>query len=62
MRDQALVERATADALPEGANIAELADLDFDGDARAQVNDLSLADGRFAPDVLEVAARRAVAA
>lgn len=62
MRDQALVEQATADAVPKGTNIAELADLDFDGDARAQANDLSLADGRFAPDVLEVAARRAVAA
>ena len=34
---------------------------DFDGDARAAAIDLSLADGRFAPDVLEVAARRAVA-
>jgi predicted lipid-binding transport protein (Tim44 family) len=42
--------------------VAEVADLDFDGDARAAANDLSLADGRFAPDVLEVAARRAVAA
>jgi predicted lipid-binding transport protein (Tim44 family) len=62
MRDQALVEQATADAVPEGTNIAELADLDFDGDARARANDLSLADGRFAPDVLEIAARRAVAA
>jgi predicted lipid-binding transport protein (Tim44 family) len=62
MRDQALVEQATADAVPEGTNIAELADLDFDRDARARANDLSLADGRFAPDVLEVAARRAVAA
>ncbi|MBV9000559.1 MAG: TIM44-like domain-containing protein, partial [Solirubrobacterales bacterium] len=62
MRDQALVEQATADAVPEGTNIAELADLDLDGDVRAQANDLSVADGRFAPDVLEVAARRAVAA
>src|SRR5206468_265102 len=40
---------------------AEIADLDFDGDARAAALDLSLADGRFAPDVLEVAVRRAVA-
>ena len=30
------------------------------GDAHAAALDLSLADGRFAPDVLEVAARRAV--
>ena len=34
----------------------------FSDDARAAAIDLSLADGRFAPDVLDVAARRAVAA
>ena len=62
MRDEALVEGATAEAVPEGTKIAELADLDFQGDARAAANDLSLADGRFAPDILEVAARRAVGA
>jgi predicted lipid-binding transport protein (Tim44 family) len=62
MRDEALVEGAVAEAVPQGTKIAEVADLDFSGDARAAANDLSLADGRFAPDVLEVAARRAVAA
>jgi predicted lipid-binding transport protein (Tim44 family) len=62
LKDEALVEGAVADAVPESTNIAELADLDFDGDARAAANDLSLVDGRFAPDILEVAARRAVAA
>jgi predicted lipid-binding transport protein (Tim44 family) len=36
--------------------------VDFDGDARAHALDLSLADARFAPDVLEAAARRAVEA
>ena len=51
-----------ADAVPTGTSVAEVADLDFSGDARAAANDLSLADGRFAPDVLEVAARRAVQA
>jgi len=60
LRDQSLVEGAVADA-PTGVSTAEIADLDFDGDARAQANDLSLADPRFAPDVLEAAARRAVA-
>ncbi|MCA1682445.1 MAG: TIM44-like domain-containing protein [Actinobacteria bacterium] len=60
MRDEALVEGAAADAVPEGTSIAEVADLDFPGDARAAALDLSLADGRFAPDILEVAARRAV--
>ena len=62
MHDEALIEGAVADAIPESANIAELADLDFTGDARAAANDLSLADGRFAPHILEVAARRAVQA
>ncbi len=62
MRDEALVEGAAAEAVPEGTKIAEVADLDFEGDARAAANDLSLADARFAPDILEVAARRAVGA
>ncbi len=62
MHDEALIEGAVADAVPASTNIAELADLDFTGDARAAANDLSLADGRFAPDILEVAARRAVQA
>jgi predicted lipid-binding transport protein (Tim44 family) len=62
MRDEALVEGAVQDAVPEGTKVAEVADLDFEGDGRAAALDLSLADGRFAPDVLEVAARRAVAA
>ena len=45
---------------PTGVKIAEVADLQYDGDAHSAAMDLSLADGRFAPDVLEVAARRAV--
>ena len=51
MRDEALVESAVAESVPPGTNIAELADLEFDGDARQAANDLSLADGRFAPDI-----------
>jgi predicted lipid-binding transport protein (Tim44 family) len=62
MRDQALVEGAVADAVPAGTKVAEVADLEFEGDAQSAANDLSLADGRFAPDVLEIAARRAVEA
>jgi predicted lipid-binding transport protein (Tim44 family) len=62
MRDEALVEGAVADQVPEGTTVAEVADLEYDGDAHAAAMDLSLADGRFAPDVLEVAARRAVSA
>ncbi len=62
LRDEALVEQAAADAVPTGTDISELASVSFDGDARAAALDLSLADGRFAPDILAVAARRAVAA
>jgi predicted lipid-binding transport protein (Tim44 family) len=50
-----------AQAVPDGTKVSEVADLQFEGDAQAAANDLSVADGRFAPDVLEVAARRAVA-
>jgi predicted lipid-binding transport protein (Tim44 family) len=60
--DAALVETAVADAAPADVKTSEIADLDFDGDARAAALDLSLADARFAPDVLEVAVRRAVEA
>jgi predicted lipid-binding transport protein (Tim44 family) len=62
MRDEALVEGAVAQSTPDGFKLAELAELQFTGDAHAAALDLSLADGRFAPDILEVAARRAVAA
>ncbi len=62
LRDEALIEGAVEDAVPTGTNIADVADLDFHGDAHAAALDLSLADGRFAPDVLEVTARRAVTA
>ena len=61
LRDEAVTELATADAVPDD-QIAGLADLDFDGTARAAALDLAMVDGRFAPDVLEAAARRAVAA
>lgn len=62
MRDEALVEGAVAQSTPDGFKVGELAELQFTGDAHAAALDLSLADGRFAPDILEVAARRAVAA
>ena len=62
LRDAALVEGAVADAAPEGTSPGELASLSYEGNAQAAANDLSLADGRFSPDILEVAARRAVAA
>ena len=62
MDDESLTELAVADGLPEGFTTADLAQLDFEGDARAHALDLSLADARFAPDVLEAAARGAVGA
>jgi predicted lipid-binding transport protein (Tim44 family) len=62
LRDEALVEGAVEQSTPDGFKLAELAELQFTGDAHAAALDLSLADGRFAPDILEVAARRAVAA
>jgi predicted lipid-binding transport protein (Tim44 family) len=62
LEDESLTELAVADALPEGFTTADLAEVGFDGDARARALDLSVADGRFAPDVLEAAARRAVGA
>jgi predicted lipid-binding transport protein (Tim44 family) len=62
LRDEALIEGANKDAVPDGTQIAEVADLDFAGDAHAAALDLSLADGRFAPDVLEITARRAARA
>jgi predicted lipid-binding transport protein (Tim44 family) len=60
--DETLTELAVEDKLPEGFTTVDLAELDFDEDARARALDLSLADARFGPDVLEAAARRAVAA
>jgi predicted lipid-binding transport protein (Tim44 family) len=59
LRDESVTELATADAVADD-QIAGLADLDFDGTARAAALDLAMVDGRFAPDVLEAAARRAV--
>ncbi|MEA2401167.1 MAG: hypothetical protein QOK00_1570, partial [Thermoleophilaceae bacterium] len=62
LADESLTELAVADGLPPGFTTADLAVVSFDGTAREQALDLSLADARFAPDVLEAAARRAVAA
>jgi predicted lipid-binding transport protein (Tim44 family) len=62
LHDEAVIETAAADELPAGFKPADLADPDFEGDARAAALDLSLADPRFAPDVLEASARRVVEA
>ena len=60
--DESLTDLAVADGLPDGFTTADLAEVGFDGDARARALDLSVADARFSPDVLEAAARRAVEA
>ena len=60
--DASLVELATDDAPPPGVTTTELISVAFEGTAREAALDLSLADPRCAPDVLEIAARRAVAA
>ncbi len=62
LRQDAVAERAAADAAPPGVSPAELADLDFAGPARAAAMDLALADGRFDVDLIEASVRRAIAA
>jgi predicted lipid-binding transport protein (Tim44 family) len=62
LHDEALVEQAVADGVPEGFSVADAATVDFAGSAREEALDLSLADARFAPDVLEAAVRRALSA
>lgn len=63
--DPALADRsrtALANADATGADVAALVPADLDADARATTMDLALVDDRFAPDVLDAAVRRAVAA
>ena len=62
LHDEALVEQAVADRVPEGFSAADAASFAFAGSAREEALDLSLADARFLPDVLEAAVRRAAAA
>ncbi|HEV2813797.1 MAG TPA: TIM44-like domain-containing protein [Solirubrobacteraceae bacterium] len=61
LKDETALERAKADA-PQGATTADLVDVDYLGDARKAALDLSLVDERFAPHVLEAAARTAMSA
>ncbi|HVP01383.1 MAG TPA: TIM44-like domain-containing protein [Solirubrobacteraceae bacterium] len=61
LRREALVEQASESLVPASA-IAAIARPAIDEDARLAALDLSLVDGRFAPDVLAGEARYAVAA
>jgi predicted lipid-binding transport protein (Tim44 family) len=54
LRADAVMELAAADAVP-AAQVGELLSPAFDGPARTAALDLSLVDGRFAPDVLATA-------
>jgi predicted lipid-binding transport protein (Tim44 family) len=62
IRDEALVEGAVADKLPENVKAAEVVSVGYEDDARAAALDISLVDARFGPDVLEVGVRRVVSA
>ena len=61
MTDRARVEAAVANALPAGVSHAEVDDEDASGPL-AKARDLSLADERFDPDIIDATVRRAVAA
>jgi predicted lipid-binding transport protein (Tim44 family) len=59
LRADAVMEVATADGVP-AAEVGGLLSPGFSGTARAAALDLSLVDGRFAPDVLATAVRDVV--
>ncbi len=62
LQEQSLAEQAAAEKPAEGFTVADVATPEFTGDARAAALDLSLLDGRFAPDLLAAEVKRAVAA
>jgi predicted lipid-binding transport protein (Tim44 family) len=62
LEEQSLAELAAAEKPPVGFTVADVATPEFSGSARSAALDLSLVDGRFAPDLLAAEVRRAVAA
>jgi predicted lipid-binding transport protein (Tim44 family) len=62
LQEQSLAEQAAAEKPAEGFTVADVAEPQFAGTARAAALDLSLVDGRFAPDLLGAEVKRAVAA
>jgi predicted lipid-binding transport protein (Tim44 family) len=62
LQEQSLAEQAAAEKPAEGFTVADVATPDFAGIARSAALDLSLVDGRFAPDLLAAEVKRAVAA
>jgi predicted lipid-binding transport protein (Tim44 family) len=62
LQEESLSEQAAAEKPPEGFTVADVAAPEFTGSARSAALDLSLVDGRFAPDLLAAEVKRAVAA
>lgn len=62
LSDESLIELATVDTTGGDTDVSDLVSVEFDGTAREKALDLSLADPRCGPAVLEVAARNAVQA
>jgi predicted lipid-binding transport protein (Tim44 family) len=62
LQEQSLAEQAAAEKPAEGFSVADVATPEFADDARAAALDLSLVDGRFAPDLLAAEVKRAVTA
>jgi predicted lipid-binding transport protein (Tim44 family) len=62
LQEESLAELAAAEKPPEGYTVADVATPEFSGSARSAALDLSLVDGRFAPDLLAAEVKRAVAA
>jgi hypothetical protein len=61
LHDTATIERAAASTIPP-ATLAEVVPAELPDDLRVAALDLAAFDGRYAPDVLEAAAQRTVAA
>lgn len=62
LEEESLAEQAAAEKPVAGFSVADVASPEFAGDLHAAALDLSLVDGRFAPDLLTAEVRRAVAA
>jgi predicted lipid-binding transport protein (Tim44 family) len=62
LQEQSLAEQAADEKPAEGFTVADVAAPEFAGSARSAALDLSLVDGRFAPDLLAAEVKRAVGA
>jgi predicted lipid-binding transport protein (Tim44 family) len=62
LQEEALAEQAADEKPAQGFTVSDVATPEFSGSARAAALDLSLLDGRFAPDLLAAEVGRAVAA